>query len=561
MRLVSTLALGVTLACASSTPRPTPPASEAQGASDAAAMAAAASIRPEAIAAHIRFLADDLLTGRFPGTPGYDVAARYVASELQALGLKPAGENGTYFQKVPLVAAKLEGGSLEFTGGSGAPISPAIGEDLVLAKDLDTGRTDVSGEVVFAGYGLSVPEYGYDDFAQVDVRNKIVLVLAGAPRSDRPNFFPALASAVHGQSERVERDLMRRGARAAIGIWPPAREALTPFKHFAKYFGFESMRLEDSPPLLPAAVISGATFDALLKKAGRSETMASLVEASAQGKPRGFALGLTARLRVETKVRRLSSENVIGLLPGDPKSPTGKEMVVYGAHLDHVGVGKPVNGDSIYNGASDDAAGVGSLIEIARAFTTFKQPPRRGVLFLFVTAEERGLLGSEWFARHPTVPLKDIVADIDVDGAYPIHPLKDVVALGTDESSLGRDVARAAGELGLQVSPDPEPGEAYFVRSDNFNFVKKGIPAAQTFSGLVGLTPAQVAAEKEFWRKRYHQPQDEYEPDRDWEPLAQMTRFNFLLGVSIVNDPTRPSWNPDSWFRRFPEQKHPGEPD
>ncbi len=270
MRLVSTLALGVTLACASSTPRPTPPASEAQGTSDAAAMAAAASIRPEAIAAHIRFLADDLLAGRFPGTPGYDVAARYVASELQALGLEPAGENGTYFQKVPLVAAKLEGGSLEFSGGSGAAIAPTIGEDLLLAKDLDTGRTDVNGEVVFAGYGLSVPEYGYDDFAQVDVRNKIVVVLAGAPLSDRPDFFPSLASAVHGQSERVERDLMRRGARAAIGVWTPAREALTPFRHFAKYFGFESMRLEDSPPLLPAAVISGATFDALLKKAGRS---------------------------------------------------------------------------------------------------------------------------------------------------------------------------------------------------------------------------------------------------------------------------------------------------
>jgi len=558
MRLAPALAL--TLACASSTPRPTP-TSEAQGGSEEAWMKAAASIRPEAIAAHIRFLADDLLAGRFPGTPGYQLAARYVASELQALGVKPAGENGSYFQTVPLVGATLEGGSLEFSGGVGGPISPVLGEDLVLGKDLDTGRTDVSGEVVFAGYGLSVPEYGYDDFAQVVVKNKIVVVFAGAPLSERPNFFPALPSAVYGQSERIQRDLMRRGARAAIAVWPPAREALTPFKHFATYFGFESMRLEDSPPLLPSAVISGATFEALLRKAGRPETMASLVEASARGQPRGFDLGLTARLRVETKIRRLTSENVVGLLPGDPKSPVGKEMIVYGAHLDHVGIGKPVNGDTIYNGASDDAAGVGSLIEIARAFTTFKEPLRRGVLFLFVTAEERGLLGSEWFARHPTVPLEDIVADIDVDGAYPIHPLKDVVALGTDESSLGRDVARAAGELGLQVSPDPEPGEAYFVRSDNWNFVQKGIPAAQTFNGLAGLTPEQVAAEKEFWRKRYHQPQDEYEPDRDWEPLAQMTRFNFLLGVSIVNDPTRPTWNPDSWFRRFPEPKRAGEPD
>jgi Zn-dependent M28 family amino/carboxypeptidase len=270
---------------------------------------------------------------------------------------------------------------------------------------------------------------------------------------------------------------------------------------------------------------------------------------------------LKARVRKESKIRHITSENVVGLLPGDPASPTGKEMIVYGAHLDHMGIGKPVDGDNIYNGASDDAAGVASLLETARAFTRLGHPPKRGILFVFVTAEERGLLGSEYFARHPTVSLKDVVADIDVDGAYPVHPLKDVVALGTDESSLGGDVARAAAALGLKVSPDPEPEENYFVRSDNFNFVKKGIPAAQTFNGLAGLTPEQVTAERAFWRKRYHQPQDNFEPDRDWEPFAQLTRFNFLLGVSIAQAPARPTWNANSWFRRFPEPARPGEPD
>jgi Zn-dependent M28 family amino/carboxypeptidase len=251
----------------------------------------------------------------------------------------------------------------------------------------------------------------------------------------------------------------------------------------------------------------------------------------------------------------------VALLPGDPASPTAKEVVVYGAHLDHMGVGKPVNGDSIYNGASDDAAGVASILETARAFTRLGQPPRRGILFLFVTAEERGLLGSEWFARHPTVPLENLVADIDVDGAYPIFPLKDVVALGTEESSLGANAARAAAALGLKLSPDPEPEEAYFVRSDNFNFVKKGIPAAQTFNGVSGLDAEQLAFFKDFWRKRYHQPQDNFEPDRDWGPFAQLTRFNFLLGVSVADTPSRPTWNQGSWFRRFPEPKRAGEPD
>ena len=549
----------LTLACATSAPRPPAPAVDANGFSDAT-KSAAAGIRPEALAGHIRFLADDLLAGRDPGTPGYDVAARYVASELQALGFQPAGESGTYFQKVPFVRGTPVSGSLEFTGGTGAPVRLVPMENVFVTTDVDQGVTDVSAEAVFAGYAIAVPEYGYDDFAQVDVRDKIIVAFAGAPHSDRPDFFPSLAAAVHGQSERVARGLMRRGAKGLVWVWPPAREALTPFKRLASNYGFDAMRLQDSPPLLPTATIDTASFEALLKQAGRPETVAQLLEASAQGKPRGFSLGLRARIRRESKIRRITSENVVALLPGDPASPTGKEMVIYGAHLDHMGIGKPVNGDSIYNGASDDAAGVASILETARAFTRVGQPLRRGILVLFVTAEERGLLGSEWFARHPTVPLQDVVADIDVDGAYPISPLKDVVALGTEESSLGANVARAAAALGLQVSPDREPEEAYFVRSDNFNFVKKGIPAAQTFNGVAGLDPQQLAAWKDFWRKRYHQPQDNFEPDRDWAPFAELTRFNFLLGVSIAQEPSRPTWNADSWFRRFPEPKRVGEP-
>ena len=561
MRLPTSLSLCLLVACATSSPKPPPSASSGgQGFPDGAT-AAAESIRPVAIASHIRFLSDDLLAGRDPGTPGFDVAAKYVASELQSIGIRPAGENGTYFQKVPLFRSTPVSGSLEVTGGPGAPVNLVLGENVVIHPDLDKGLTDVSGDLVFAGYGLSVPEYGYDDFAHVDVRGKIAVVFAGAPRSERPDFFPSLPSAVHGQSERVARELMRRGAKAVVVVWPPVKEALAPFGRLADHWSFDTMRLEDSPPFLPAALISTAAFQALLKQAGRPETVDALVEASAKGKPEGFDLGLRARLRAESKIRRITSENVVGVLPGDPASPTAGEMVVYGAHVDHMGIGRPVNGDRIYNGASDDAAGVASLLETARAYTRLGKPPRRSILFLFVTAEERGLLGSEWFARHPTVPLKDVVADIDVDSAYPIRPLKDVVALGTEESSLGADVARAATALGLQVSPDPEPDEAYFVRSDNFNFVKKGIPAAMTSNGFAGLTPEQVRADLEFWRKRYHQPQDEYEPARDWEPFAQLTRFNDLLGVSIADEAARPTWNANSWFRRFPEPHREGEPD
>jgi Zn-dependent M28 family amino/carboxypeptidase len=543
-------------ACAT-TPAPPAPADRGPLESFApGATRAAASIRPEALAGHIKFLADDLLEGRDTGSRGHLVAARYVAAELMALGLKPAGDDGTFFQKVTLIGGKAPAQpTLEITGGKSSPLRLVAGKDFAASADLGKGVSNVEAPLVFAGYAQSVPEYHYDDFAGIDLRGKIAVVFSGAPRSDRPDFFPSLPSAVHGQSDRVLETLRGRGAIGVLVVWQPLREALTPFRLMVQHLSFEAMRLSDESPKLPGALISTAAFDTLLREAGRTETAADLIASLDRGTPRSFDLGLRARFRAENPLRQVTSVNVVGLLPGDPSSPTRDEVIIYGAHLDHMGIGQPVNGDSIYNGASDDAAGVASLLETARAFTLLDKPPARSILFLFVTAEERGLLGSQWYAAHPTVPMSKIVADIDVDGAYPIHPLKDVVAIGVDQSSLAADVDRAAKALGLQVSPDPQPDEAYFVRSDNYSFVKQGVPAAQTLSGLAGLTPEQKKAWSEFWAKRYHQPQDEFEPDRDWKPFADLTRFNFLLGVSVAQRPARPTWNADSWFRRFPEPK------
>jgi hypothetical protein len=517
---------------------------------------AAASIQPQALAGHIKFLADDLLEGRDTGSRGFTIAARYVAAEMLAMGLKPAGEDGTFFQKVVLVGAKApERATLEITGGKPSPLKLVVGKDFAPGANLDTGKADLDTPLVFAGYGLNVPEYHYDDFAGIDVRGKVAVILSGAPRTDRPDFFPTLPSAVYGQFEGVVDRLRSRGAIGVLVVWTPLRESLTPFSHMVQHLSFEAMRLKGNPPKLDGALISTEAFQRMLQAAGRTETVAELVAACDGGKPRSFDLGLKARYRADNPIRELSSVNVVGLLPGDPASPTRDEVVVYGAHLDHMGIGQPVNGDSIYNGASDDAAGVASLLETARAFTLLNKPPARSILFLFVTGEERGLLGSEWYADHPTVPMSKIVADIDVDGAYPINPLKDVVAIGVDQSSLAADTERAAKALGLKVSPDPSPDEGYFVRSDNFNFVKQGVPAAQTMNGIAGLTPEEKKAWAEFWAKRYHQPQDEFEPDRDWKPFADLTRFNFLLGLSVAQSPKRPTWNADSWFRRYPEPK------
>ena len=550
---------GLLLLAAACATTPTSPTPADQGSLESfapGATRAAASIQPAAIAGHIKFLADDLLEGRDTGSRGHLIAARYVAAELMAMGLKPAGEDGTYFQKITLVGAKSpEHPTLEIIGGKPSPLKLVAGKDFAAGTDLDTGRADLDAPLVFAGYGLSVPEYKYDDFVGIDVRGKIAVILSGAPRSDRADFFPTLPSSVYGQFERVAEGLKARGAIGVLVVWTPLRESLTPFSHMVQHLSFEAMRLKGNPPKLDGALISSEVFQRILQAAGRTETVAELVAACDGGKPRSFDLGLRGRVRADNPIRELTSVNVVGLLPGDPASPTRDEVVVYGAHLDHMGIGQPVNGDRIYNGASDDAAGVASLLETARAFTLLEKPPARSILFLFVTAEERGLLGSEWYADHPTVPMSKIVADIDVDGAYPINPLKDVVALGVDQSSLATDVERAAKALGLMVSPDPEPDEAYFVRSDNFNFVKQGVPAAQTMNGVAGLTPEQKKAWTAFWAARYHQPQDEFEPDRDWKPFADLTRFNFLLGLSVAQAPKRPTWNADSWFRRFPEPK------
>ena len=543
-------------ACATTPSSPTPADKGPLESFAPGATRAAASIQPGALAGHIKFLADDLLEGRDTGSRGFSIAARYVAAEMLAMGLKPAGEDGTYFQKVTFVGAKApEQATLEILGGKPSPLKLVAGKDFATAANLGSGRTDLDAPLVFVGYGLSVPEYHYDDFAGVDVRGKMVVIFAGSPRSERPDFFPALAASVYSQSERVADDLKARGAVGGLVVWTPLRESLTPFGHMVQHFSFEAMRLKEKAPRLGGALLTSEAFQRLLRAAGRTETVADLIAACDAGKPRSFDLGLRARLRADNPVRELTSVNVVGLVPGDPASPTRDEVVVYGAHLDHMGIGKPVNGDSIYNGASDDAAGVASLLETARAFTLLDKPPARSILFLFVTGEERGLLGSEWYADHPTVPMSKIVADIDVDSAYPINPLKDVVALGVDESSMQADVDRAARALGLIVSPDPAPDEGYFVRSDNFNFVKQGVPAAQTMNGVAGLTPEEKKAWTAFWAARYHQPQDEFEPNRDWKPFADLTRFNFLLGLSVAQSPKRPTWNASSWFRRFPEAK------
>jgi hypothetical protein len=537
---------------AAAPPPPPPPAASSTGLDSFApgARAAADAIRPEALAAHIRFLADDLLEGREPGTRGYELGARYVASELQALGLEPAGDNGTFFQKVEMTHSALVSAKLTVLGAGGPPLELLRDADLVAHKL----PIDQTAEMIFVGHGLDVPEYHYDDFAGVDVRGKIVVRFGRAPRSERADFFPPLASAIFGETDRVTADLKRRGALAVLQVQTPEMSKTMKFAFYVQNGRFPSIALAHADYLLPGGRMDYVTLDRMLKKAGRPETATQLADVAWKGPTRAFSLG-KAHLEVVVEQRPIVSENVVAAVPADPSSPTKNEMVLYGAHLDHMGIGEPVKGDPIYNGASDDAAGCASLLESARAFMTLPQRPRRKILFLFVTGEERGLLGSQYFADHPTVPLADVVADIDLDAGYPIAPIKDVVPNGAEESSLAVDALRAAHALGLESGKDAHPEQFFFVRSDQYSFVKKGIPAAQILQGELGMSKEEKERTEAFWNSRYHQPQDEYEPNRDWRPFAEMTRYDFLLGLSIAQRADRPTWNANSMFRRFPEKE------
>ena len=555
--------------CAPSTGRPssTPPAPAVAAAPALAAppakgidafgpgaRAAAEAIRPEALAAHIRFLADDLLEGREPGTRGFELGSHYVASQLQELGLVPAGDKGTFLQPVEILGHQLKSSSLSFEGGSGPPLRMIADEDFVAGKE----DSDVSAEMVFVGYGLDVPEFHYDDFAGVDLHGKVVVFFFQAPHTERPDFFPPLASALFGDTDRKLADLKRRGASALVGVVTPELAKIFPWPALVTNFHFETMMLPDSKARIPGAVIEMAGLDRLLKKAGRRETAAELVETAGHQASRSFSFGgVKAKLRVAVTERKVVSENVVAYVPSDPSSATKDEMIVYGAHLDHMGIGDPVKGDRIYNGASDDAAGCSSLLETARAFVQLAhtQPLRRKILFTFVTGEERGLLGSQWFAEHPTVPITDIVADIDVGRGVPhrTHQGRRSQWHRGEQSrgrcrsccacSRPRDWPRRASRT-VRLHP---------VRSVQLR--QEGHPGCADHARRAG----DVEGRKRANRSVLAEP---------LPPAAGRVRAAARLAAVRADDPVqlpprpvdrqraaRPTWNANSFFRRFPESE------
>ncbi len=517
---------------------------------------AAAAIRPEAVSAHIRFLADDLLEGRAPGERGFDIAATYVASQLQGLGLEPTGDGGSWFQAITLRAGRTTAARLEVGAPAGnAALVPE--RDYLARAPLVTGVADVTAPAVYVGYGIVAPEYRWDDLAGVELKGKVAIVLAGAPLGTTPDFFPPIPSAVYGSVRSKLDRLQARGVVGVLWVQTPNREKIFSFAQQVLTSGRGSMALVENGLLparesIPQAILSMPGIDALLTAAGRPERLATLFAATERREHTPFPLGTQVHLRVEAALRTVHTANVLGLWRAAPGSPVAGETVVFTAHLDHLGIGKPEAGDTIYNGASDDAAGVANVLEVARAFTRLPQRPRRGVLFALVSGEEEGLLGSEWLVAHPPVPREALVADVNADGGLPVFPPREVVAIGSAESTLAEDVARAAAALGLNVGQDTEPQQARAVRSDQYSFLRAGIPATATGVGLGGTTESERAEAAAYRKTHYHRAADHWEPNRDYGPAALLARFQFLLGLSVAQRPDRPRFLPRSFFQQQP---------
>jgi hypothetical protein len=502
-----------------------------------------------AIRAHMAFLADDLLEGREAGTRGYQLAAHYVSTQFEALGLKPAGDDDSWYQSLDLRRSVQVADGCSFSmQGDSASKSMEYGVDYFMQGDPTFESTEVEAELVYVGYGVTAPDMEYDDYAAVSVKGKIVVMLRGAPPT-----FP------HNQRAYYAREKLRiaqkNGAVGVLSFLNPEDAAKRPWERRMLNSTIARMRLLDKegipidayPGLQARASLSIAGTEAVF--AGAPQSLEAIYAAAESGKPNSFDLPWRVKMVRQSKHRNVQSANVVAMLPGfDPTLST--EYVVYTGHLDHLGIGAPKDGDRIYNGAFDNASGIAVMLEVARAFCSMPTPPNRSIIFLAVTAEEKGLLGSQYYAEFPTVPIKDIVANINLDMFLMLHPLKDLIAFGAEHTSLEGTVRDAAAQLGIELSPDPMPEEVIFVRSDQYSFVRKGVPAVFLTAGSLG----QVAGgpNTASWiRERYHSQSDDMNQPMVLQAGVDFTRANILIGNAVANTSARPRWNEGDFFGKL----------
>lgn len=516
-------------------------------------------VRQSAIRSHVEFLSSDLLEGRAAASRGYDIAAAYVAAQFRQHGLRPSGEDATYFQTVPLLEATpvLPGSAAEFViDGDSHRFEYAM--DYLPSVDFTSASSTLTAPLVFAGFGITAPELDHDDLAGLDLQGRIAVIFTGAP-----DKFPQDQRAYYAWENGKFATLIEHGAVGVVMIdsnedtqripwerrvamsWTPQMrwvdEESIPHNAFEKLklrFRFNhdaAMRLfENAPRSLPDVL---ATADA--------------------GEPQGFELPGMLTLSATTGLRRTESVNVLAVLPGSDAA-LKNEFVLVSAHLDHLGRGAAVAGDSIYNGTHDNAVGVGILLEMARAVSASGMRPRRAIVFAALTAEEKGLIGSDYLAAHPPFPIEAMAANINLDMPLTLTPTTDLIVRGEQHSTLGPVARAAASAHGYRLSPDPAPQDASFIRSDQFSFIQRGVPSIAVMSGYKARDKSidASALRLDFMKNNYHRPSDDLTLPVDYAGAADLARVNLRIAWSVANTTAKPQWKTKDFFAtKFPRAR------
>ena len=504
------------------------------------------------IKAHLSFLADDLLEGRETGSRGYDIAALYVVAQFTQYRLQPKGERGGFLQTVPLKSSQLvqESPSVEIRSKSGSEMLTYL-DEYSIGGSLLEDQSAVTAPLVFVGYGIDAPRFNHRDYTDVDVKGKIAVMLQG-----KPSRFPTEEGAHFGNGEHKRSAAAERGAVGIITLYTPLTEKVFPFAKNKDYRYIPNMTWIDGngqaanelPSLQNRISLSLAAARKLFTQV--EVKLDDIYAAADENRPLprlDLNLSVTmAKKSIRTDIR---SSNVIGLIEGsDPQLKD--QYVVFSAHLDHLGIAREKTGDNIYNGALDNASGVATLIETARLFSQLKVKPKRSILFVALTGEEKGLLGADFFASNPTVPAGSIVADVNLDMPLLTYDFSNVIAFGAEHSSLKQSVARAVHKMKLELIPDPWPEQGVFTRADHYMFVRQGIPSIFLVTGTGSFNRAEDPAKlwDEHLTKHYHQPSDDLSLPLNFDAAARFAQVNFNIGLEIANENSRPSWNKGDFF-------------
>jgi len=516
----------------------------------ASAFAAMQTIDPERIRAHVRFLADDLLEGRGTGQRGGDIAAQYIATQFALYGLKPAGDNGTYLQKVPMVGVTtLPESTFTIVANSGQPMNLKLLDDYVTSNQTQQPQSDINTEIVYVGYGIEASEYNWDDYKSTDVKGKVLLMLVNEPPSDDPRFFKGKALTYYGRWTYKYEEAARKGAVGVILIhktdmasygWDVVRNS---WSGEAAY-----LKAEGVPKLTAASWVQLEVARKLAANAGMDLDKMMVDARSREFRP----IPLPARLQahVVSGIRPFDSNNVIAMLPGS-SARLKNEAVMYTAHYDHLGIAPNQPGDKIYNGANDNATGCGILLEIARAYSAAGTKPARSMIFASVTGEEKGLLGSEYLGKHPPIPAGNISLDLNYDDVPPLGSPEETEVSGSERTDFYPVVQSTAKDFRLAIRPDARPEAGHYYRSDHFSLARVGVPSFSINEGMKYKghdTNWGMQQAEDYTAKRYHQPTDEYHPDMDFTGDAAMARFGFALGWKAASMPQSVSWEKGDEF-------------